>query len=197
MTNLAPKGAETSLAVGGAKLPAAVDAAPAQYLTFQLGGEVFALGILNVKEIIEYGTITEIPMMPSFIRGVINLRGAVVPVIDLMARFGGTPANIGRRTCIVIIEMMQTVEGNDVRQDIGVVVDCVNEVLEIPGADIEPPPAFGAKIRADFIAGMGKVLGKFVIILNTDRVLSVEEMTALTQLSAHPTNTPEETGAVR
>ncbi|HJW03943.1 MAG TPA: chemotaxis protein CheW [Azospira sp.] len=197
MANLTPQGAETSVVAGSQKLPATVDQAPAQYLTFQLGGEVFALGILNVKEIIEYGTVTEIPMMPPFIRGVLNLRGAVVPVIDLMARFGGTPATTGRRTCIVIIEMVQTVEGSEVHQDIGVVVDCVNEVLEIPAGDIEPPPAFGAKIRADFIQGMGKVAGKFVIILNAERVLSVEEMSSLTQLSTQTSNSTEENGAAR
>jgi purine-binding chemotaxis protein CheW len=122
-------------------------------------------------------------MMPAFIRGVINLRGAVVPVIDLTVRFGSTPATIGRRTCIVIVEMTQEVEGQSVRQDIGVIVDCVNEVLEIPAQDIEPPPGFGAKIRADFIQGMGKVAGKFVIILNVERVLSVDEMAMLANVA--------------
>lgn len=156
---------------------------PQQYLTFQLAGEMFAVGILNVKEIIEYGMVTEIPMTPSFIRGVINLRGAVVPVIDLAARFGSAPCQITRRSCIVIMEM----EELDQRQDIGIVVDAVSEVLEIPAGEIEPPPAFGAKIRTDFIAGMGKVNGKFVIILNAGRVLSVEEMSGLAQLSAMET----------
>lgn len=197
MANLTPQGAETSVVAGSPKLPATVDQAPAQYLTFQLGGELFALGILNVKEIIEYGTITEIPMMPAFIRGVLNLRGAVVPVIDLGARFGGAPTATGRRTCIVIIEMIQTAEASEVRQDIGVVVDCVNEVLEIPASDIEPPPAFGAKIRADFIQGMGKMAGKFVIILNAERVLSVEEMSTLSQLSGQTGNSIEEGSAAR
>ncbi len=154
---------------------AVVDGSPQQYLTFSLGGEVFALGILNVKEIIEFGSITEIPMMPAFIRGVINLRGAVVPVIDLSARFGGRTSAVSRRTCIVIVELGS---GED-RQDLGVIVDAVNEVLEIPRGDIEPPPSFGARIRADFIQGMGKVNGDFVIILNVARVLSTEEMTML------------------
>lgn len=146
-----------------------------QYLTFTLAGEMFAVGILNVKEIIEYGSLTEIPMMPAFIRGVINLRGAVVPVIDLAARFGGRSAEVGRRSCIVIVEVQQE-EG---RHDIGIMVDAVSEVLEIPGTEIEPAPAFGAKIRADFIAGMGKVNQKFVIILDILRVLSVEEMAVI------------------
>lgn len=159
----------------------AVVEAPQQYLTFLLGGEMFALAILNVKEIIEYGNLTEIPMMPAFIRGVINLRGSVVPVIDLTARFGGKATEIGRRTCIVIVEMKGAEEA-DAGQDVGIVVDAVSEVLEIPKGEIEPPPSFGAKIRADFIAGMGKVSGKFVIILNVQRVLSVDEMAQLTQV---------------
>ncbi len=153
-----------------------VDEAPSQYLTFALGGEMFAVGILNVKEIIEYGNLTEIPMMPTFIRGVINLRGSVVPVIDLAARFGGSPAELGKRTCIVIVEVADA----DTQHDIGIMVDAVSEVLDIPASEIEPPPSFGAKIRADFIFGMGKVAGKFVIILNINKVLSIEEIAQLT-----------------
>ena len=162
-------------AKGGA-VAVKVEEAPSQYLTFALGSEMFAVGILNVKEIIEYGNLTEIPMMPAFIRGVINLRGSVVPVIDLSARFGGSQTEVGRRTCIVIVE----VEDEDTKHDIGIMVDAVSEVLDIPGSEIEPPPAFGAKIRADFIFGMGKVAGKFVIILSINKVLSVEEIALLT-----------------
>jgi len=150
-----------------------------QYLTFTLGSEMFAVGILNVKEIIEYGNLTEIPMMPFFIRGVINLRGAVVPVIDLAARFGDKISAVQRRTCIVIVEVKQ----EDSKHDIGIMVDAVSEVLEIQAGEIEPPPSFGAKIRADFIAGMGKVAGKFVIILQIDRVLSVDEMAMLANIA--------------
>jgi purine-binding chemotaxis protein CheW len=146
-----------------------------QYLTFVLGGEQFAIGILAIKEIIEYGQLTTVPMMPDFIRGVINLRGSVVPVVDLSSRFGGKQTEVTRRTCIVIIEVMSENE----RQDIGVIVDAVNEVLDIASTEIEPAPTFGAKIRADFISGMGKVEGKFVIILNVDKVLSVQELAAL------------------
>lgn len=152
-----------------------------QYLTFLLAGEMYAVGILNVKEIIEYGSLTEIPMMPDFIRGVINLRGAVVPVVDLAARFGGPAATVQRRTCIVILEIPQ--EGNQGSQDIGIMVDAVSEVLDIPAADIEAPPSFGARIRTDFISGMGKVAGKFVILLAVGRVLSVDEMAMLTSAS--------------
>ena len=152
---------------------------PPQYLTFVLGGEMFAVGILNVKEIIEYGQLTEIPMMPAFIRGVINLRGAVVPVIDLAARFGKTQSLIGKRSCIVIVEVRE----NELRHDIGLLVDAVSEVIEIPASDIEPPPSFGARIRADFIHGMGKVAGKFVILLNIVKVLSVDEIAMLAQVA--------------
>ena len=161
------------------KLPVAANAATQrdqqQYLTFMLGGETYAMGILSIKEIIEYGNITEVPRMPEFIRGVINLRGSVVPVIDLGARFGKQVTNITRRTCIVIIE----VANGEETQDVGVMVDAVNEVLEISAGEIEPAPSFGANIRADFIDGMGKINGKFVIILNIHQVLSVEEMATL------------------
>jgi len=139
-----------------------------QYLTFVVGGELFAIGILRIKEIIEYGGITTVPMMPACIRGVINLRGAVVPVLDLSARFGRAPATATRRTCIVIVE----VESAGEAQDIGVIVDAVNEVLEIPGSDVEPAPSFGARMESRFIRAMGKVNGRFVIILDTDQVLA-------------------------
>ena len=179
---LPPKGALAVMAGGS----------PAQYLTFQLGGEMFAVGILNVKEIIECGHLTAIPMMPTFIRGVINLRGSVVPVIDLAARFNARKTEILRRTCIIIVEVSDA--DAETRHDIGIMVDAVSEVLEIPASEIEPPPSFGAKIRADFIFGMGKVAGKFVIILNINSVLSVEEISRITGM-ASPTEA--ETNAIR
>jgi len=174
MANLVPAQQSAQQALTAARHLAAAGEAH-QYLTFLLTGEMYAVGILNVKEIIEYGQLTEIPMMPAFIRGVINLRGAVVPVVDLSARFGHTQSDVGKRTCIVIVEVRQ----DDNRHDLGIMVDAVSEVLEIPGSEIEPPPSFGAKIRADFIAGMGKVAGKFVILLDIQRVLSVDEMAVL------------------
>lgn len=146
-----------------------------QYLTFMLGREVFALNILNIKEIIEYGQLTEVPKMPAFIRGVINLRGAVVPVIDMAARFDKPTADITRKTCIVIIEVAHA-EGTQV---VGMMVDAVNEVVDIEAANIEPAPSFGANIRADFIEGMGKIEGKFIILLNVNKVLSVDEISTL------------------
>ncbi|MCR5864284.1 MAG: chemotaxis protein CheW [Aquincola tertiaricarbonis] len=167
----------SATAAPGGAMPAMLAAEPQQYLTFMLGGETFALGILAIKEIIEYRGLTEVPMMPPSIRGVINLRGAVVPVMDLQARFGRPSSDITKRTCIVIIE----VESEGERHVLGAVVDAVNEVLEIAPADIEPPPSFGTRIRSDFIHGMGKVRGKFVILLAAEQVLSVEEIAAAGQ----------------
>lgn len=170
-----------ALVKAGQQPPAEQQAAAEQqqYLTFVLGGEMFAIGILCVKEIIEYGDLTVVPMMPECIRGVINLRGAVVPVVDLACRFGRRSTDLTRRTCIVIVE----VEGEGERQDIGVIVDAVSEVLEIQGSQIEPAPAFGARIRTDFIHGMGKLDGKFVIILNVNKVLSLDDLALLGQMA--------------
>ena len=149
-----------------------------QYLTFKLRSEVYAFGILNVKEILEYGKITTVPMMPAFIQGVINLRGEVVPVVNLARRFGLKPAEITKRTCIVIIE----VGSGESCQELGVMVDSVSEVLEIEADQIRPAPGFGAKIRNDFIRGMGKLNDEFVIILDQDRVLSVDELAAVREV---------------
>lgn len=146
-----------------------------QYLTFVLAGEVFAIGILSIKEIIEYSNPTAVPMMPEYLRGVINLRGLVVPVIDLAVRFGKPPSAVTKRTCIVIVE----IELDGERYDIGAVVDAVNAVVEIPAGEIEPPPSFGARIRTDFIAGMGKIDGRFVILLDSRHVLAPAELESL------------------
>lgn len=148
---------------------------PTQYLTFMLAGEIYAIGILSIKEIIEYGGLTTVPMMPGAIRGVINLRGAVVPVMDLATRFGKAASDITKRTCIVIVEL----EHEGEQQVIGVIVDSVNAVQEIASSDIEPAPSFGMKIAPDLIAGMGKVQGKFVILLNIQQVLSVHQLAQL------------------
>lgn len=147
-----------------------------QYLTFLIGKESYAIGILRIKEIIEYAELTAVPMMPRCVRGVINLRGAVVPVLDLASRFGGAQAVPTRRTCIVIVEIQASGEAT---QDLGVIVDAVNEVVEIPASEIEPPPSFGTRIPENFIEGMGKVAGKFVIVLNVDRVLSADDIVGL------------------
>ena len=162
----------TTHAGGAVTAPAtATLAEQQQYLTFTLGDEMFAIGILAIREIIEYGHLTEVPMTPPFIRGVINLRGAVVPVIDMAVRFGRPAGEVTKRTCVVIIEIDN---GNGGANQMGIVVDAVSEVLEIPPSDIEPPPQFGARIRTDFISGMGKVDGKFVVMLDVNKVLSIE-----------------------
>lgn len=146
-----------------------------QYLTFTLANEVFAIAIAAIKEIIEYRSPTTVPMMPSYVRGIINLRGRVVPVIDLSVRFGRSKSEVSRRTCIVILEIKE----DEQQHDIGVVVDAVSAVLDIADADVEPPPSFGARLRSDFIGGMGKIGEKFVIILDIDHVLSMEELSML------------------
>jgi purine-binding chemotaxis protein CheW len=168
-----------------AQAPAAAgvpEAAVRQFLTFMLGGEMFAMDILGIKEIIEYSALTEVPMMPPSVRGVINLRGAVVPVIDLAVRFGRAPAPVTKRTCIVIVEIAL----DDARQDVGVVVDAVNAVLDIPPEHIEPPPTFGTRIRTDFIQGMGNVNNKFVILLDANQVLSLDELAGLVEQTQSP-----------
>ena len=174
----------TAIATITEKLPAVKaeqkTAHAGQYLTFVLGGELYALGILNIKEIIDYGQLTEVPMMPAFVRGVINLRGSVVPVVDLAARFGKGSTQIVKRTAIVIVETLA--ENNDDRgQDIGIIVDAVNEVVDIGQQDIEPPPSFGTGIRPDFINGMAKRNERFIILLDVNRVLSVDEMANLSK----------------
>ena len=156
------------------KIAADTDAA-AQYLTFTLGDEGFAMDIRTVREVIQIGPMTTVPLMPGFVRGVINLRGAVVPVIDLQARFGRARAQVGKKTCIVIFDAMR--EGE--RVELGLLVDAVSEVIEIAAGAIEPPPNFGTAVRRDFIRGMGKVAQRFVIILEPDKALDVEEMAAL------------------
>lgn len=157
-------------------------ALPSQFLTFMLGEEQFAVGILHIKEIIEYGSLATVPMMPACVRGVINLRGAVVPVMDLSARFGRNPSAITKRSCIVIVEVGGADGGN--KQVLGMLVDAVNAVVEIAAGDIEPAPAFGTRIRPDFIAGIGKFNGKFVILLEIDRVLSTEEVVEMARAGA-------------
>ncbi len=155
-----------------------------QYLTFQAGNENLAINILDVKEIIEINIITDVPMTPDYIRGVINLRGNVVPVIDLSARLGRKNSEISKRSCIVLVQV-------EYKEDIhllGMLVDAVDEILEIPEANIMPPPDFGADIRTDFIRAMGRVEDTFIILLNISRVLSVKELAQLKQIADNEDN---------
>jgi len=143
-----------------------------QYLTFMLGGKLYGLAIIDIKEILQHGEITEVPMTPDFISGVINLRGSVVPVIDLSQRFSGQVTELTKRTSIVILEIMN----DDLRIDVGITVDMVNEVLAIDQAAIEPAPALGNQIQTNFIDGMAKVDGKLLILLDIEHILSVDEL---------------------
>ncbi len=151
-----------------------------QYLTFSLGEELFAVSILVIKEIIQYGQITTVPLMPPHIRGVIHLRGAVVPVIDLSVRFGRAAAQVDKRTCIVMIEVIHEGESHD----IGIMVDAVSAVVDICADQIEPAPSFGAEVRADFIQGMGRLGERFVIILDVARTFSLGELASLDAATA-------------
>jgi purine-binding chemotaxis protein CheW len=151
--------------------------APTQYLTFMLGSETFAVGILAIREIIEYAGVTPVPHMPPCISGVINLRGAAVPVLNMACRLERTPEPVGKRTCIVIVEVGS---GEDVLVA-GLLVDAVNAVLEIGAADIEPPPPFGARVRADLLQGIGKVNGRFVLLLDIQHVVAAGEIAAMAE----------------
>jgi purine-binding chemotaxis protein CheW len=147
----------------------------AQYLTFALAGEEFAIDILRVKEIIEYASPTKVPMTPASIRGVINVRGSVVPVVDLAVRFGLPPGEVTKRTCIIIVEV--DLDGDNTMM--GIVGDAVNEVTYLTADDIEPPPNFGTRVAVEFLVGFGKIGERFVLLLDVNRVLSAEEFEAL------------------
>lgn len=155
----------------------------AQYLTFLVSDERLAMSIDAVKEIIETPRITAVPMTPDYIRGVINLRGNVVPVIDLGARLGRGALTLTKRSCIVLVEVRVGDDGHV----LGMLVDEVKNILDIPCEDVKPPPEFGSEIRTDFIAAMGRVEDVFIIILSVDHVLSVQELAALKSLTAEAT----------
>ena len=150
----------------------------AQHLTFSLAGEEFALEILRVKEIIEFTPPTTVPMTPAAISGVINVRGSVVPVIDLAVSFGVGAGKITNRTCIIIVEVR--LEGEDTVM--GIVADTVNEVTYLTADDIEPPPTFGTHVSVEFLRGIGKVGDKFVLMLDIDRVLSSADLNAVAKI---------------
>jgi purine-binding chemotaxis protein CheW len=144
-----------------------------QFLTFLLAEEAYAVGILRVKEIIEYDTVTRIPNVPRSVRGVINLRGSVVPVVDLAARFGLEESPVTKRTCVIIVEVEA---GGRKRMVMGVMADAVSQVIDLPLSEIEPPPSFGTRIHVDYLKGIGKIGKKFVLILDLDRVLSPDAL---------------------
>lgn len=145
-----------------------------KYLTFNLAGEEYGIGILKVKEIIGIMPITVVPQTPKYIKGVINLRGKVIPVIDLRLKFAIAAAEFTERTCIIVVEI--TTAGRTILM--GIVVDSVSEVLNIKGADIEETPSFGTKLNTEYILGMAKAGGSIKILLDIDKILSIEELQA-------------------
>ena len=146
-----------------------------QYLTFNLDDEVFALGIAKVREVLDFTDVTKVPQTPTFMRGVINLRGNVVPVVDLRVKFSMDEAEATVNTCIIIAEVMMAGESSV----LGALVDSVQEVLELDADQIEPPPRIGTKLDTEFIRGMGKHNEEFIIILDIDRVFSADEISLI------------------
>ena len=143
-----------------------------QYLTFKLGEEVFALDVNVVREILDFTRITKVPQTPEFMRGVINLRGSVVPVVDMRLKFGMSATEQTVNTCIVVVEVSLGSE----QTILGALVDSVQEVFELEPDSIEPAPKIGTRLRTDFIRGMGKRDGQFIMILDIDRIFSGEEL---------------------
>lgn len=146
-----------------------------KYLTFTLAEEEYGIGILKIREIIGMMPITSVPQTPKFVKGVINLRGKVIPVVDLRLRFGMEEIDYTERTCIIVVE----VESGSGQVIIGIVVDSVSEVLNIKAEEIEDTPTFGTRLNTDYILGMAKMEGRVKILLDIDRVLSAEEVAVL------------------
>jgi purine-binding chemotaxis protein CheW len=145
-----------------------------QYLGFHIAGEEYAIGILRVREILEYDTVTRVPTTPPSIRGVINLRGSVVPVVDLAVKLGLAESVVTKRSCVVVVEIV--LEGE--RTVMGLLADAVSQVIDLPAAEIEPPPPFGTRIRVECLLGMGRAGKKFVLLLDIDRILSSDDVAA-------------------
>jgi len=143
-----------------------------QYLTFKLEGEIFALDISKVREVLDFTAITKVPRTPEFMRGVINLRGNVVPVVDMRLKFGMTKTENTVNTCIIIVEIHLDGETTV----LGALADAVQEVIELGSGQIEPAPKIGTRLKTDFIQGMGKQGEGFIIILDIDRVFSADEL---------------------
>lgn len=149
-----------------------------QYLTFQLREEIFAIDVVNVREILEFSTVTKVPQTPEYMRGVINLRGSVVPVLDMRLKFGMSVTEKTINTCIVVVEVPM----EDENVIIGALVDSVQEVFELDPESIEPAPRIGIQLRNGFIKGMGKKDDRFVIILDIERVFSYEELSGVVDM---------------
>jgi purine-binding chemotaxis protein CheW len=159
-----------------------------QYLTFFLAGEEYAITILKVKEIIEYHTVTTVPKTPNWVRGVINLRGAVVPVVDLAVKFGMEERPVMRTTCIVIVEGCF----GEQNATMGVIADAVSQVIDLSASEIQEPPSFGTRIRVDYLLGVTQLGNKFALMLDVDKVLSTDELVSLNE--AKESDVPEGLG---
>ena len=151
---------------------AQIEVASQQFLSFALGDEVFAVNVLQVKEILDVINVTRVPQMPDYMLGVINLRGSVVPVVDLRCKFGMEKRALNQESCIVVLE----VDFDGERVVIGALTDAVREVLDLSADQIEPPPRMGMKLRSEFIRGMGKQGETFIIILDIDKIFSSDEL---------------------
>ncbi len=161
-----------------------------QYLTFMIGGEEYAVSLLKVKEIIEYDTVTQVPKTPEWIRGVINLRGSVVPVIDLAVKFRQAPSVAGKLTCIVITEVLNGGQGAQSGEEaavMGIMADSVRQVIDLRSQDIEESPAFGTRVKVDYLLGMARSGKKFCLLLDTEKVLSTDELLELPDLAERAT----------
>jgi purine-binding chemotaxis protein CheW len=158
-----------------------------QYLSFVVGGTDFGVPILKVKEILQFEGVTRVPGTPASIRGVINVRGSVVPVVDLGVKFGKGEVAETKRTCVLVVET----KTKDETLTLGVIADAVSEVVDLGADDIEPPPSFGTGVKLDHITGMGKVGKGFVILLDIDRVLSASEADLAAATAAAAAATPE------
>lgn len=155
-----------------------------QYLTFFLANEECAISILKVKEIIEYDTIMAVPKMPLWMRGVINLRSSVIPVIDLATKFWMEEKPVGKTTCIVIVEA----QFEDQQTTVGLIVDAVSQVMELSDDDIQPVPEFGTSVNMDYLIGMAQSGKKFALLLDVDKVLTTEELRDLSKVSSSVEN---------
>lgn len=159
---------------------AAAQSESQRFLTMTLGQEIFAIDIFSVREILDYTDITRIPQTPDFMRGVVNVRGSAVPVVDLKMKFGLGQVERTLNTRIVIVEIRR----EDTVSVMGALADSVKEVLELETERIDPPPRMGAAVRADFIRGIGKHGDRFILILDVDKVFSTDEIQDLSQLLA-------------
>lgn len=151
-----------------------------EYLTFKLDGDNFAVDVLKTREIVDLRAVTKVPQCPEFMLGVINLRGSVVPVIDLRLKFGMEKAEASQTTCIVVMDVLL----NEESLIVGAMVDSVEEVLELDDTQIEPAPRIGTRLNSEFIRGMGKQDDQFLIILDIDRVFSTDEISVVQQVSS-------------